>query len=471
MTSSTTFSILGGHIVSFAHIIRFCDTAYMLKAQEIIARRPLTLSDAPVSITAPDTAQVGSDVTITWVGPGAHLDNIQFYRQADNERFDYGYVAGQSEMTFRMPDEPGVFEFRYVFLDNETVHSRPITVTLEKVDAAPAIGPSFLPVVLSVPAAFSGDPILWSAEPLDPQAGAPEALAMPDPITGSWTAELYPGRWRIHAEVIAGRSFGAEITVTNAKGQTFEIPLTPIETIGMVENVPAASGPVPIWIKGQYDGIFTRWQATPVSGQSSEVLGTDYQPHGWKTALDPGRWVIEGFAEGGTGHLYAAALNVTPDASVDVTLLRTASAAQTALTLPNGEPAAAHCLGDVPCSVTDSTGGLRYILLPGWAASAALVYETAGGATAKAASVEFYSGTPLQVMAALNPRQWDVAIGPCTDSALGPLCSAKDTDKAAVVLLKSSLRAVASASGIPGTKLNLKPEVAGALRAKLNGEK
>jgi len=450
------------------------EVVYLFKAQEIIARRPLTLTDAPVSITAPDAAQVGSDVTITWVGPDAYLDNIQFYRQADDERFDYGYVAGQAEMTFRMPDEPGVFEFRYVFLDSETIHTRPIIVTLEEVDAAPSTGPSLVLVVLSVPAAFAGHPIMWSAEPLDPQSGAPEGLAMPEPMTGSWTAELYPGRWRIYAEapaeVTAGQGFGAEITVTNAEGQIFEIPVTPMETMGMGEDAPAASDPVPIWIKGQYGGIFTRWQATPVSGQSSEVLGTDYQPHGWQTALDPGRWVIEGFAEGGTGHLYAAALDVTPDGPADVTLLRTASAAQTPLTLPNGEPAAAHCLGDVACSVTDSTGGLRYTLLPGWAANAALVYETAGGATAKVASVEFYSGTPLQVMAALNPRQWDGAIGPCTDTALGPLCAAKDTDQAAVVLLQSSLHAAASASGIPGTKLDLTPEVAAALRAKLNGE-
>ncbi len=381
-------------------------------------------------------------MTITWVGPNADYDNIQFYRQADDERLDYGYVADQTALTFTMPDEPGLYELRYTFQDSQVIFTRPISVTLDKVDAAPAAGLPTVPVSLTVPPEFSDQPINWSAEPLDPAPDAPEALAMVEALSAPWSFDLYPGRWRISGAAplgkAAGQGFGADITVTAAAGQSFEIPLMPMETMGMGED-PVAGGPVQIWIKGQYDGISTRWQATPVSGQASDVLGTDYEPHGWQTALEPGRWLIEGFAKGGEVHLYASVIEVTADSPSEITLMRTAGMSRTPPTLPNGELAEALCVGDVGCYHTDAAGDLRYFLLDGWVASAAVFYETAGGATAEAPSVDFYFGSPLQVMVALNPRQWDAMLGPCTDTAFGPLCAATEADPAAVALLVASL--------------------------------
>ncbi len=313
----------------------------------------------------------------------------------------------------------------------------------DQASAAPALVP--VRVTLAPPAEFAGLPINWSAEPLDPHPDAPEALAMPEAVTGPWEAELYPGRWRIYGEATPDQSFGANVTVTDAAGQSFEIPPTPFETMGMGEDAPSASAPVQIRIKGEFGSIFTRWQATPIGGQASEVLATDYQPQGWQTALDPGRWLIEGFAKGGKGHLYAAVIEVAGGGPSEVTLRRTASMSKAPVLLPTGEPAAASCAGEVACYHTDPAGALRYVLLPDWAASAALHYETAGGATANAPSVKFYAGAPLQVMAALNPRQWDAMLGPCADTALGPLCSTIEADPAAVALLTASLAAAAAA--------------------------
>lgn len=425
---------------------------YKFETNDVIFSRPITLTETPISINAPDSVQVGTSLTITWVGPNAIYDNIQLVNVDTDEGHGYGYTQGNDSMDWTMPDTPGNYEFRYKFWDSEVIYTRPITLTLDKVEAAPAPGPAsglvIVPVSLSVPTEYAGQPINWSAEPLDPHPEAPEALAMVEALQAPWSFDLYPGRWRIYGEapvgVTGGQGFGADITVTDAAGQAFEIPLTPMETMGMGED-PVATGPVPIWIKPQYDAIFTRWQATPASGQNSEMLGTDYQPKGWQTALDPGRWLIEGFAEGGEGHLYAAVLDITPDSLPEITLARTVGMSQAPLTLPNGEMAKAHCLGDVGCYHSDQAGHLRYMLLPGWAASAALNYETAGGAAASVPSVDFYNGTPLQVMAALNPRQWDAMLGPCADTALGPLCSATEADPAAIALLGASLAALSDA--------------------------
>ena len=445
------------------------EVVYLFKANEIIARSPLTLTEAPVSISAPDMAQVGSTVTLTWVGPEAPLDNIQLWSADTGERWGYDYTTEKASMDWTMPDVPGVYEFRYVFLDSETIYTRPITVTLDKVEAAPAPGLIVVPVSLSVPAEYADQPINWSAEPLDPHPDAPEALAMVEALPAPWRLDLYPGRWRIYGEapagVSAGQGFGTDITVTDAMGQMFEIPLSPMETMGMGEDVPTGDGPVQIWIKPQYDAILTRWQATPVSGQNSEVLGTDYQPGGWQAALDSGRWLIEGFAEGGGGHLYAAALDVSPNSPPEIWLARTASMSQSPLALPNGDTSRAHCLGDAGCYYNDQAGALRYVLLPDWAASAALFYETAGGVAAKVPSVDFYTGSPLQVMASLNPRQWDAMLGPCSDTALGQLCSATQADPAAVALLTTSL---AAASTAPRTAATSAP-VTGEPRLQTDG--
>lgn len=110
---------------------------YMFANTDEILSRPIILTEAPVSITAPDMAQVGTDVTLVWVGPDAAYDNIQFYRQADEERLTYDYLGDTNGMVFTMPDEPGIYEFRYVFRDSEVIFTRPITVTLDKVEAAP----------------------------------------------------------------------------------------------------------------------------------------------------------------------------------------------------------------------------------------------------------------------------------------------------------------------------------------------
>jgi Ca-activated chloride channel homolog len=424
------------------------EVVYMLQSGEFLARRPLTLTEAPVSITAPEIAQVGTEVTIVWEGPDADYDNIQLYRLSDDERITYDYLGDSNALTFTMPEEPGLYEFRYKFRDAEVIYTRPITVTLDKVDAAPVLDPaeglSIVPVALSVPADFAGQPIQWSAEPLDPHPDAPEALATPGAEVGPWTAELYPGRWRIYAEapagVTAGKGFGADIMVTDATGQMFEIPLTPMETMGMGEDTPDAdSAPVPVRINGEYGGMMTRWQATPVSGQDSLVLGSDATPSGWKTALDPGRWLIEGFAQGGKGQLYAAVIDVAAGGPADITLLRTAGVSQTPAMLTQDEPAEAHCVSEVACYHTDRTGAVRYLLLPDWAADTAIFYETAGGVAAETPSITFYHGVPFQVMAALNPRQWDAMIGPCNDTPVGPLCAATEADPAAVALLLASL--------------------------------
>jgi Ca-activated chloride channel family protein len=104
---------------------------YMFQSNDIIFSRPIILTESPISISVPEKSQVGSDVIVTWEGPNAEYDNIQLYRKADEERISYQYLGDTNQLTFTMPEEPGIYEFRYQFQDSEAIYARPITVTLD----------------------------------------------------------------------------------------------------------------------------------------------------------------------------------------------------------------------------------------------------------------------------------------------------------------------------------------------------
>lgn len=106
-----------------------CTLGYWFDGRELIATRPITLTDAPVSLTAPATAPAGSDLRVAWVGPNAAYDTIQLVRAADGERLAYAYLGDTNEVSLTLPDTPGAYELYYKFQDTEVIHRQPITVT------------------------------------------------------------------------------------------------------------------------------------------------------------------------------------------------------------------------------------------------------------------------------------------------------------------------------------------------------
>lgn len=441
---------------------------YLFEGQEVIVSRPITLTEAPVSISAPEMAQAGTEVAITWVGPNATYDNIQLYRQADEERISYQYLGETNQLTFTMPDEPGIYEFRYRFGDAETILVQPITVTLDKVEAAPSAGGLLIvPVQITAPAGFAQQPIQWSAEPLDPHPFAPEALAMPEALAGPWTAELYPGRWRIYGEApagaTAGQGFAADITVTADAGQSFDIPLAPFETMGMGEDLPSGDT-VAVTIKAEgYDGLVD-WSAMPEGGTQDDRLA-DTVANGWQTTLIPGQWAFFGMAADATffGRV-------------------TIAAGQTDYVIPREGPVdpaqasddvAYRCDAAPSCRVNDAQTGLGFALPAGWFTDFPHFYETAAGVSASQPTIAFMTAVGDRIE--LNPIRWSAQNGTCLDTAAGQLCHWADATEAVIkahTAIAASLTFTPTRQDItiPGIRLDLTPEVAAALRAKLLGE-
>lgn len=362
--------------------------AYVLETDVISETIPITLTPAPVSISAPATAQVGQEVTITWVGPDAFLDNIQLLNADTGERWGYGYTQGQDSMVWTMPDVPGAYGFAYSFRDSEVIHTTPITVILERAEISPA-------------------------PTLTPKPDAAPSFASTD------------------------------------------------------------VGPVDIAVSGPYMGTLRQWAAVRLpDGETVRSTGERGAP--WEVALTPGQWLITAIASGADSEGLAAVVDITAAGPIEV-------GQPTFATTPVTDVPPFHraCLGAAPCVYHDEVSGLRMLLMPGWLMQDPEPLTTAAGeGSGQPWSLFGTTGTGSAPLVALNPRQWDAMLGPCEDTAAGPLCHMADIPDTALSgfrVIAATVRVTGTAAAPPqvpaieGTPLNLDPETATTLRNRLLG--
>lgn len=441
---------------------------YVLETEVISDAIPITLTPAPVSINALATAQIGQEVTITWIGPDAFLDNIQLWNDDTNERWGYDYTDGKDSMVWTMPDVPGNYNFAYVFRDQEIIHRTPITVTLDRTEAAPETAPTLPVVPVTLTGAGTEDfslSITWSAIPVPGQDLPPEAFAMNEGVIGTAAAEFLPGTYDVRGD--AGDTvFAGQVTVTATGPNDFVIPISAALSPAGPDAVPVA-----VTITGPYMGTFRKWAAIPLP--DGEVLRHDGEINEpWVVNLMPGQWLITAIASGAEGEGLAAVVDIIGPGTVEVGQPTFSTALFTDL-----PPFHRQCMGEAPCSYHDEISGLRMMLLPGWLMQDPYPMTTAAGEGGNLPSTLFgTTGSGSTPLAALNPRQWDATLGPCEDTVAGQLCRMADMPSDALAgyrVVAATLRVMAptpsQAPVIEGTPLNLDADTAAALRAKLTG--
>ncbi|MFG1413707.1 VWA domain-containing protein [Xanthobacter sp. VTT E-85241] len=434
---------------------------YSFKNTETIFSRPISLSEAKVTLTAPDRAQVGSEIVVAWEGPAATYDNIQLVRQSDGERITYEYVKDQP-LTFRMPNEPGRYEFRYVFEDAEVIARRPIDVVLEKVEVAPAAQPGqtqtastaasqdgasltpgdLVPVTLQADMGTMGFNVVWSATPVPGQKLPPEAWAMNEGTADPVEAEFFPGRYDVIGEA-GDNVFARRITVVAGRPNRFVIPHSR-ERSPAGEDAPRADdGLVTLRLTGMPESGAVRWFAFPVDGRDALAVASNDAVNGpWETRIEPGLWLITGKTAGDAAIRHSALKLFAPSPSPqDLAVPAPARAARKA---EGTDGLGSVCDAPQPCLHRDATTGLSLLLPSGWGMEAALVMETAAGVAARYPSTVFLPLRPdrNETMIALNARQWDAKLGPCEDIAIGRLCRTEpmsEADQQAYRILAATL--------------------------------
>jgi len=162
--------------------------------KKVLARRPITVTAALATISGPETAGAGEEVTVEFTGPPAGSGDwitVVAPDAADNKYNDYHYTRNGSPGTIRMPLEPGEYELRFVqgnkkILARQKITVTEVTATLSAKDTA--IAGETVSVAFTGPAPGQGD---WVTviEPDAPdnkytdyeytRAGSPAEIRMP----------------------------------------------------------------------------------------------------------------------------------------------------------------------------------------------------------------------------------------------------------------------------------------------------
>ena len=107
--------------------IRYIDS----ESAEPLGARPLTVGLPEASLQAPSSVTAGAQFTVDWQGPNKEDDFLTIVAK-DAEVGSYGeytYTADGNPATLTAPQEPGVYEVRYVLGSSEdTLASEPINV-------------------------------------------------------------------------------------------------------------------------------------------------------------------------------------------------------------------------------------------------------------------------------------------------------------------------------------------------------
>ncbi|WP_102110092.1 VWA domain-containing protein [Oceaniglobus roseus] len=119
---------------------------YLERNRAILATRPIAVTEAAATLTAPDAAPAGSTLPVGWSGPGHEADYVGIGLPGDDAYAHYAYTRDGSPAPLPLPAAPGRYELRYHLGQDGSVLARraieitPVTAALVAPDRAVAGG-------------------------------------------------------------------------------------------------------------------------------------------------------------------------------------------------------------------------------------------------------------------------------------------------------------------------------------------
>ncbi len=109
-----------------------------------LARRPITVSEVTVNISAPESAPIGKLLDISWEGPNNKGDYLTVVTPdtPDHKHGKYAYTKKGNPAKLPIPDKPGAYELRYISAQSNIVLARraitiaEVTVSLDAPESA-----------------------------------------------------------------------------------------------------------------------------------------------------------------------------------------------------------------------------------------------------------------------------------------------------------------------------------------------
>jgi Ca-activated chloride channel family protein len=100
------------------HELRYVGSGY---PEMVLARRPLSVTPVSAAITGPSSGKAGSAILVDWEGPAYRSDYLAIGRPGERAYADYAYAEYGSPAELTLPEEPGLWELRYVLGQGEVV--------------------------------------------------------------------------------------------------------------------------------------------------------------------------------------------------------------------------------------------------------------------------------------------------------------------------------------------------------------
>ncbi|WP_193336903.1 VWA domain-containing protein [Devosia beringensis] len=393
---------------------------YVSQDQTIVARRPISVTEAPVSLSAPEQAIVGQLVPVKWVGPDATYDNVRIRLPGSDSYISYDYVSGNNPVTLTMPDEPGTYELAYMLNDSETIGTRSISVVPKGTAVAP------LPASLSAPDQTEADSdvqVGWSG----PGAGG-DYILLRVPGDDSYISNAYVRDNNPVTLPTPSEPGAYELAYRFADERELVVrPITVVNEVSLDEGIPMYD--VTFDVPPEFAGTAVEWSAVPQPGQpiAPEAWAMNESSTGRVSVrFEQGVYDVEGIAQ---GMVFAATVTVYPGAKNSFIIGPKGDGSYDKQNEPfesegMGEDTGYFCEQAVPCAHQDVETGLSFLLPAGWYTDFPLFYETAGGVQSELPSVTFFgpaNGDEIPTIV-LNPHQWVASNGPCVDASMGKLC-------------------------------------------------
>lgn len=223
------------------------DLILMATDGSVKARQPIEVVPASNGFDPVGSRPPGERFSVTWRGPNQVNERVVIARPTDPpQTYDssWGYpLTGKGKLNLKAPDEPGVYELRYLaanqsevlfarafgvgvpHVDDDTANSEQLAATAAAaVRAAPEQDAlPLVPARFRIPANFPQIPLWWSAVPLDPDM-SPEAWApQTEMIVGEGRFE--PGRYEVSSTGPGEVQFRGEVEILPGQDNDFVIPL------------------------------------------------------------------------------------------------------------------------------------------------------------------------------------------------------------------------------------------------------
>ncbi|MGB0748185.1 MAG: VWA domain-containing protein [Magnetospiraceae bacterium] len=118
----------------------------MGQSRATLATLPIAIEAVSSGLEAPPTAPIGSEIQVTWTGPGNQNDYITVVPKGTPEKQhgNYQYTRKGNPLPLKMPEEPGEYELRYLLGQSKETLARlailieDVQTTLEAAPTSPA---------------------------------------------------------------------------------------------------------------------------------------------------------------------------------------------------------------------------------------------------------------------------------------------------------------------------------------------